>query len=153
MRKYLIYLGCCLILFCACTEESKVKEAAVNGAKSQFQAEIKGELAKIVKGKPHIQSTTLRTLTEKSDFKVQKMEINGARAEVAVEVSAVPLKARTALMEIIEKFDEKKEDRFNVPDALKLILQQMDLTETRDVFIYPLKLEKTDAWQVVKETK
>ncbi|HEY8272000.1 MAG TPA: hypothetical protein VIG33_14005 [Pseudobdellovibrionaceae bacterium] len=140
-----------LFLLCACSEESKVREAAIGGAREQFQTEMKAEIAKGVKGKIQTQATAARVLTDRSEFKAQKVEINGERAQVLVEVSAIPVQARTALIEIIEKFDEKKEARFNAADALKLILQQMDLMETRSSYAYPMKLEKTDGWQVVKE--
>jgi hypothetical protein len=149
MRQYLIAIGT-LFALCACSEESKVKEAALNGAKEQFQTEIKAELAKAVIGKPYIQATAVRVLTEKSEFEVKKTEIQGNHAEARVQVLTVPVKARTALMDIMEKLDPKKEDRFNVPDALKLILQQMGLTETRTLLAYKINLEKTDGWQVAR---
>jgi hypothetical protein len=152
MRKYLMAFGLSVVLG-ACSEKSKVKEAAVLEAKAQIQTEIKAEMAKAVTGKLHIQATAVRVLIEKSDFNVQKVEIQGDHADALVEVLTVPVKARVALMEIMEKLDEKKEDRFNVPDALKLILQRMDLSETRSLFTYKIKLEKTDGWQAVQDKK
>lgn len=152
MRKNLIAIGL-LVVLCACSEKSKVQELAAEGAKEQFQMELKAEILKSVTGKPHIQATAVRVLTEKSDFNVQKIDIQGDHAEVLVDVLTIPVKARTALFDIMEKLDEKKEDRFNVPDALKLILQQMDLSETRNLLAYKIKLKKTDGWQVVKDKK
>ncbi len=142
-----------LAVLCACSEESKVKEIAVDGAKERFKMEIKAEFAKAVIGKPHIQATAVRILTEKSDFDVQKLEINSDRADVLVQVLTTPVKARTALMDVMEKLDERKEARFNVSDALTLILQQMNLTETRSLIVYKMKLEKNDGWQLTKDKK
>lgn len=138
----------------ACTsEESKVKTLALEEAKDRFQAEVKEEMAKSITGKPHIQTTAVRVFTERSDFEVQKLEIQGDTAMAVVQALTVPAKARTAVIEIMGKLDPTKEARFNVPDALKLTLHQMELTETRSLQVYKVRLSKSDGWHVIKEQK
>jgi len=138
----------------ACTsEESKVQETALNGAKEIFQNEIREDIAKGVTGKANLQNTAVLILTEKSDFEVQKLDIQGDKAQAVVQALTVPLKARSALIEIMGKLDDKKERNFNVPDALRMVTQQMDLTETKSLQVYKLKLEKSGGWHVVKDAK
>lgn len=142
---------CCLA---ACTsEESKIKELAVEEAKSRFQTEVKEEMAKNITGKPHIQFTAARVFTEKSDFEVQKLDMNGDSAMAVVQALTVPTKARTAMIEIMGKLDPAKERNFNVPDALTMTLKNLELTETRSLQVYKVRLTKNDGWHVVKEEK
>jgi fructose/tagatose bisphosphate aldolase len=130
MRKILLAFS--LLMLVACTsEESKVQETALEGAKEIFQKEVR----------------------EKSDFEVQKIEIQGDTAQAVVQALTVPLKARAALIEIMGKLDEKKERNFNVSDALRIITQQMDLTETKSLQVYKLRLEKSGRWNVLKDAK
>jgi hypothetical protein len=152
MRKILLAFS--LLMLVACTsEESKVQETALEGAKEIFQKEVREDIAKGVSGKANLQNTAVLILTEKSDFEVQKIEIQGDTAQAVVQALTVPLKARAALIEIMGKLDEKKERNFNVSDALRIITQQMDLTETKSLQVYKLRLEKSGRWNVLKDAK
>lgn len=152
MRKYLAALGVFLLL-CGCTEESKVKKVAVEAAQAQFQAEIREELAKAVQGKPYLQSTAVKILTSRTDFEVQKVDIQGNQATVLVQLLTVPPKVRVALAEIMEKLESNRIDRFNVANAIQLIQQQMGIPQTRTLLTYELKLQKRDGWELVAEKK
>lgn len=147
MKKYLLGLLVTVSL-CACSEESKVKSAALGGAKERFHSEMKEQISKGVNGKTNLQNTAANILTEKSEFEVQKMDISGNHADVVVQVLTVPPKAREALIDIMEKLDEKKERSFNVPDALRMIQQQMQLSDTKALMVYKMSLDKGESWKV-----
>ncbi|WP_413288079.1 hypothetical protein [Bdellovibrio sp. HCB337] len=152
MKKYLFALMMVGVLACT-SEESEVKALAIEEAKAQFQAEVREEMAKNITGKPHIQTTAVRVFTERSDFEVQKLDMQGNSALAVVQALAVPAKARTAMIEIMGKLDPAKERNFNVPDALKMTLQNLEMTETRSLHVYKVRLTKSDGWHVVKEQK
>jgi len=137
-------------LFLACSEESKIKEVAIEAARAQYQAEIRDELAKNITGKNNLQKTATLILLEKADFEVQKSEIQGDNATVDVQVQRVPAKAKQSLIDIMSRLDEKKEARFNVPDALKMIYPQVGLEpDEKESAIYKIKLKKEGSWKAL----
>lgn len=148
MKKLLLGLTLALALS-ACSEESKVKKAAIEGAKAQFQEEVREEISKGVTGKKNLQQTALVVLTDRTEFDVQKVSIDGTRAEAVVQALTVPPKVRGALVEIMGKLDEKKERNLNVSNALNMISEQMGLLKTQALIVYKVKLEKSDKWKAL----
>jgi len=137
-------------LFLACSEESKIKEVAIEAARAQYQAEIRDELAKNITGKNNLQKTATLILLEKADFEVQKSEIQGNNATVDVQAQRIPAKAKQSLIDIMSRLDEKKEARFNVPDALKMIYPQVGLEpDEKESAIYKIKLKKEGSWKAL----
>lgn len=155
MKK--LFLDACLslsfILLGGCTsDETKVQEIALQEAKDIYMRDLRNDLERGVSGKKNLQKTAALILTERSQFEVQKVEIQGERALAVVQALTVPLAARMALIEIIGKLDEKKERNFNVSNALHLILRQMELTETRSLQVYKIQLTKSGGWQALRES-
>lgn len=149
MKKYLAALGVFFAL-CACTEESKVKKVAVEAAQNQFQSMLRQELAQGVQGKPLLQETAVKVLATQTEFAVQNVRIEGDRAEVLIHALTVPVKAREALVEIMNKLEPNRVDRFNVSNALQLIRQQMGISQTQSVLSYKIDLRKKKEWQVLE---
>lgn len=136
-----------------CTsDESRMQDRALAEAKELYRQEALDDIAKGVTGKAALQKTAAHVLTEKAKFEVQKVDVQRGAAVVVVQALTVPLKARSALIEIMGKLDPSKERNFNVSDALQMILQQMELVETRSLLVYKIKFEKSNGWQVVKES-
>lgn len=152
MRNYLLIISLAFVLGCT-SDQSKVQETALEGAKASFHQEVQEDISKGVTGKGNLQKTAANILTEKSEFEVQKVDIQGNSALAVVQALTVPVKARMALIEIMGKLDDKKERTFNVSDALRIILQQMELTETRSLQVYKIRLEKSGGWHVLKDPK
>lgn len=132
----------------ACSEESKVKDAAIEGAKVRFQNQMREDIGAGVTGKANLQKTAVHVLTEKSEFSVERVEINGSEATAVVVALTVPAKEREALIEIMSKLEEKKEANFNVSNALSLIHSQLKSEQTSEAMAFKLTLKKGDGWKV-----
>lgn len=149
MKKYFLSLGLALLVF-GCSDESKVKSAALEGGQARFQALMREEIGKSVTGKENLQKTAVTVLTDRSEFSVDKIQINGDEATAVVIITTVPQKEREALVEIMAKLDPKKEMNFNVSNALNLIREQLQLARDTEGMSYKLVLRKSDgAWVVV----
>ncbi len=147
MKIYLLTLGLVLGL-AGCSDESKVKDASLEGAKERYQAQLREEIGKAVMGKANLQKIAVKTLVDKSDVEIQRVEITGEEAQVVVTLKTVPPKEREALIDIMAKLDEKKEMTFNVSNALNLIHQQVQ-AEGVELIVYKMKLQKRDGrWKV-----
>lgn len=148
MKTYLITLGLALAL-AGCSEESKVKSAALEGAKERFEKQVREDIAKTVTGKENLQRTAVKTLSDKAEYEVQKIEMSGNEAHVVTSVKTVPYKERQALIEIMAKLPDKKEATFNVSNALNLIHQQMQSSEdsNEEALVYKINLRKKDGWK------
>lgn len=147
MRKHLFAIGVAVLLM-GCSEESKVKEAAIEGARVRFQAQISEDIGNGVTGKANLQKTAVHVITEKSEFSVERVQVNGNEATAVVVVLTVPAKEREALIEIMGKLDAKKEAAFNVSNALNLIREQLKLERTAEAMAFKLTLKKDDGWKV-----
>lgn len=147
MKKYLFTIGMACLLV-ACTEESKVKDAAIEGAKVRFQNQMREDIGNGVAGKANLQKTAALVLTDRSEFSVERVQINGSDATAVVVVMTVPAKEREALIEIMAKLEEKKEANFNVSNALNLIRGQLKLEQTSEAMAFKLNLKKDDGWKV-----
>jgi len=145
--KTFIFVLSLVFLLVGCTEESKVKNAAIEAAKERFQAQAREDIAKSVIGKENLQKTAVKVLTDKSEFNVQEVEIHGPQASVAIVVSTIPHQERETLIEIMAKLDDKKEATFNVSNALNLIRGQLQLDAKSEESIYKIKLQKQDGWK------
>jgi hypothetical protein len=158
MKSLMIaFISSCLAVACT-SKETEIKEAGLAAAKQELAQEMKAEIAKGVSSKVHLQATAARILTEKAIFEVQSSQDQGEEANVVVEAKTEPEKVKDALIDIMSKLEDQKENRFNVSDALHLIHQKMNLPEdaysTRS---YKIKLRHSssggDAWQPVREAK
>lgn len=151
----IIYPMLISVLLLSCTsKETDIKEAGVTGARHQLENELKAEIAKTVSGKPHLQATALRVLGEKAAFEVKGFESQGEDATVAVEVQTEPEKVKEALIDIMAKLEDKKEDRFNVPDAIRLIHEKMKVPDgAYSIRNYSMRLHHKGDWEVVHEVK
>jgi len=147
MKKYLFCLGLVFGLL-ACSEESRVKNAALEGAQARFQKQMQDEIGASVTGKANLQKTAAKVLTEKSEFEISSIEIHGEQANVVAVVKTVPVKARVALIEIMARLDAKKEATFNVSNALGLIAKETGTGDERDVVTMNMILVKKDGWKV-----
>ncbi|MBS1970655.1 MAG: hypothetical protein JSU04_10125 [Bdellovibrionales bacterium] len=147
MKTYLLVLGLLLALV-GCSDESKVKDASIEGAKERYQTQLREEIGKAVTGKANLQKIAVKTLVDKSDVEIQRQEITGEEAHVVAALKTVPTKEREALIDIMAKLDEKKEATFNVSNALNLIHQQVQ-AEGFELIVYKMKLQKQDGtWKV-----
>lgn len=147
MKTYLFALGLVLALV-GCSDESKVKDASIEGAKERYQAQLREEIGKAVTGKVNLQRIAVKTLVDKSDVELQRVEITGEEAHVVAALKTIPPKEREALIDIMAKLDEKKEATFNVSNALNLIHQQVQ-AEGVELIVYKMKLQKRDgSWKV-----
>lgn len=148
MKKYLLILVFALV---ACSEESRVKNAALESAQGRFHKQMQEEIAASVTGKENLQKIAANILTEKTEFEVSSVEIHGERANAVVVVKTIPAKVRVALIGTMAKLDPKKEMNFNVSDALGLIAKETGAGDEREGIVMKLSLEKKDGWKVFGE--
>jgi hypothetical protein len=147
MKTYLFTLGLVLALV-GCSDESKVKDASMEGAKERYQAQLREEIGKAVTGKANLQRIAVKTLVDKAEIEVPMVQVQGEEASSIASLKTVPVKEREALIEIMAKLDEKKEATFNVSNALNLIHQQIK-AEGQEEIVYKMKLQKQDGtWKV-----
>lgn len=139
----------------SCTsKETQIKEAAIAAAKQELSQEMKAEIAKGVSSKKNLQTTAVHILVEKASFEVQAVDDHGEEADAVVEAKTEPEKVKDALIDIMSKLEDQKEARFNVPDALRLIREKMNLPETAySTRTYRIKLQHKDSWQPVPKDK
>jgi hypothetical protein len=153
-KSTMILLGALLVASGCTSKETQIKEAAMTGARTEFEDEVKTEIAKRVSGKVHLQATAVRILSQNSTLEVVKIQDQGEEATAIVEVKTEPEKVKENLLEIMTKLEDEKEARFNVPDALKLIRQKLSIPEGAFALrVYKIKLKNTGDWQVVREPK
>lgn len=142
-----------LIFVISCTsKETKIREAAILEAKDQYEAEVRDEISKRVSGKKNLQTTAVHILTERAQFDVLKVQDQERSANAVVQVRTEPDKVTENLIEIMIKLEDQKEARFNVANAIKLIRQQLKVSEgAYSEKSYNIKLEDKGEWVAVRE--
>lgn len=150
MKNYLISLLVPLIslfLF-ACTQESKVRNAASEEAEKQMNETLQAEADKGIQGHDILKKNYVHILAERTEISVDNVEIEGDDAKAKVRIKKIPPRVRLALMEIINRLSSAQEGNFNVGNAIQLIDQQLQIApDDRTDEGVELKLHKDGDWK------
>jgi ribosomal protein S6E (S10) len=152
--NYKIFLSILLVigLLHGCTsEESQIKDVALEEAQQEYTSEIHAAVNERVHGKEIVKDNMVGKIIGRTEFEVDKVEITGTTANVVVKMKTVPLKVREALTDILVKLDPARENNFNVPDAIAMIYQQLGLkpeetSEAKKI----ITLHKDTVWKAQK---
>lgn len=127
MEKYFRPLFICLLscFIISCT--SKKKEFALDEAKAQFRSDIEKEADDSITGHKNLKEAAINIIIESAAYEIESIDEANGEVFAVVHVKALDPKIRANLFEIINKLDEWKEKRFNIPDAIGLIGSQMKL--------------------------
>jgi hypothetical protein len=125
---HVCWLGCLSAYLFSCTsEESKIKDLAVDEAKSQLLRDLKKNANEYIDGKKILKENYYDKVIDQSEFEVMAVDKSDSAAKVRVKTSTISPKIRQALVEIIAKVPPSRENNFNVPDALSMISSQMGI--------------------------
>ena len=134
----------------ACTDESKIKSASREAARSRFERGLRVEADKI-KGKDQIKENYITAIMSRTEFDVDKVQQEGETASVTVKIKTVPIQVRLALMEVLIHHDKARDAAMNVTDAMDLVYQRLGMKiEPSGEQTDRLNLHKGDGWQVNK---
>jgi hypothetical protein len=144
-----------LVATLTCTsKESEIKKAALAGAKVELQQDLEAEISKAVSGKPHLQTKAVKVLTENALFEVKDFDNKDEDATVLVVARTEPQEVKEALIDIMSKLEARKQEQFNVPDAIHLIRQRMGLPENAfSERNYQIKVHHGRHWEAIHEPK
>jgi hypothetical protein len=147
-KLHMLMIFCLPILFAACSQESKIKDAVSESTKARVEASLREESAAMLPDRKKLQSIYVRVFLEKTEIEVDQIVISGSSATAAVTVRTVAPAIRASLREIIAKIAPGRQDAFNVPNALKLVAGQMNLGETIVTEKSTVRLVNQDGWKV-----
>lgn len=103
----------------ACSEESKVKDAALDGAKLHLEKTVRAEADDKITGKDALVKIYVSTVLRDSEFDVSDVAIVGDSASATVKVRTIPKPVRIAITDIIARLEKARENAFNVSEAMK----------------------------------
>ena len=115
-----------LVFTTGCFEETDQKSKALKRAQVMYENQIAHEAkTRIREGSP-FKDSYQETILERTRYEVEIIEKTGQQNLTHVHVIGIPYKVRKVLIDIINKNKDGSQFSFNVPDALRLILQQMN---------------------------
>lgn len=128
---------------CACTSESKIKALTLEATEKSFEEYIRKEADTNIQNKEIYKINYLSSIKSKSEFEVDRVEVNGSAANAIVQVTTVPEKTRLAVLEIIEKRPSENGYSLNISDAIDLVSRQQKITtQMRSRLKYSFTLKK-----------
>jgi hypothetical protein len=111
----------------ACTDESRLKKQALEDTRQVYEAVIHQESVSRLSPSSTFKEAYQSSVLSKTSYEYEVLEKSESRAVVKVRVKGVPYKARKALIDILNRNKEKFS--FNVADALRLILNELQISD------------------------
>lgn len=148
MKRWALVLTCA-VLSVACSDESKVEDAATAAATARLEKKVTDEAEARIGDRPLIKKIFVSTMMSRAEFEIVKTDVAAPNASADVRVKTVPPAARFALLEILANHDKAMDNAINVAEVLKGVLQNLKLkAEDKTETVEHFTLTKNDGWKV-----
>ncbi len=104
---------------------------AIEIAKQNLDLSLSSEFEQVVTGKENFKTSYIAVIRSRATFEVVDLSEESSKKVATVKVQKIPQQVRKPLLEIIQKIEGWKENKFNMSDAINLIYQQLGLPKDK----------------------